>query len=173
MFALRLVTYLSVCNGIVALLLAGLIGPFGATLLVLAILGAWWLERARERGIVRPALAGGPVVAAAIAITLDLFYLCATALDGMVRLLLFLIFARLVMRRALRDLRDAGFLSFFLLVATSAVTFSVGFLFVFVVCLVLGTWMLMLHHIVAETERAGSLPGPAASGRLGLGGPLI
>src|SRR5438445_7078388 len=155
MFALRLVTYLSVCNGIVALLLAGLIGPFGATLLVLAILGAWWLERARERGIVRPALAWGLVGAAAIAITLDLFYLAATALDGMVHLLLFLIFARLVMRRALRDLRDAGFLSFFLLVATSAVTFSVGFLFVFVVCLVLGTWMLMLHHIVAETEPAG------------------
>jgi len=173
MLALRVVTYLLVCDGIAALFLAELIGPFGATLVVLAMLGAWWLEGARERGIVRPALTWGLVGASAIAIALDLFYLVATALDGMVHLLLFLILARLLVRRALRDLRDAGFLSFFLLVATSSVTFSVVFLFAFVAFLLLGTWMLMLHHIVAETERAGSPPGPAGSGRLGLGGPLM
>ena len=36
------------------------------------------------------------------------------------------------MRRVLHDLRDAGFLSFFLLVAAASVTFSMSFLFVFV-----------------------------------------
>jgi transglutaminase-like putative cysteine protease len=86
----------------------------------------------------------------------------------MVHLLLSLILGRLFLRRSLRDLRDAGFLSFFLLVATSSVTFSVGFLFVFVGFLLLATWMLMLHHIVAETERAGGPVGPASASRVGF-----
>ncbi len=173
MLALRLVTYLLVCDGIVALFLAELIGPLGATLVVLAMLTSWWLEGARERGAVRPALAWGLVGAAAVAIAMDLFYLASTVLDGMVHLLLFLILARLFMRRALRDLRDAGFLSFFLLVATSSVTFSVSFLFTFVTFVLLGTWMLMLHHVVAETELAGSPAAPTSSGHLGFGGPLM
>jgi transglutaminase-like putative cysteine protease len=173
MLALRVVTYLLVCDGIVALLLAGLIGAVGVALVVLAVLGSWWLEGAWERGLLRRSLVWGLVAAAAIAVTLDLFYLAQSVLDGMVHLLLFLIVARLFIRRARSDLRDAGFLSFFLLVATSAVTFSVGFLFVFVSFLGLGTCMLLLQHVVTETERAGSSVAAASSGRLGLDGPLI
>ncbi|HEV8436635.1 MAG TPA: DUF3488 and transglutaminase-like domain-containing protein [Methylomirabilota bacterium] len=169
--ALRLITYLLVCDGIVALFMGGLIGPLGAALVVLAMLGSWWLERARARGSFHPAFGRGLVIAAAVALALDLFYLTTTALDGMVHLMLFLILARLFMRRALRDVRDAGFLSFFLLVATCAVTFSAGFLFVFVAFLLLGTWMLMLQHVVTETERAGTATAPAPAG--GLGGPLV
>jgi hypothetical protein len=161
--ALRLVTYLLVCNGVASLLLAGLIGPLGAALVVLVMLGSWWLERARERGVVREWMAWALVGTSAIAIAMDLFYLASTALDGMVHLLLFLILARLFMRRSLRDLRDAGFLSFFLLVAASSVTFSMGFVVVFTTFLLLATWMLMLHHVVAETERAGSVAGGAVS----------
>src|SRR5919201_4520299 len=118
MLALRVVTYLLVCDGIVALLLAGLIGAVGVALVVLAVLGSWWLEGAWERGLLRRSLVWGLVAAAVIAVTLDLFYLAQSVLDGMVHLLLFLIVARLFIRRARSDLRDAGFLSFFLLVAT-------------------------------------------------------
>src|SRR5439155_15074340 len=167
MLALRLAAYLLVCDGVASLFLAGLIGPLGAGLVVLAVLGSWWIEGARERGAVRAWVAWGLVATAAVAIAMDLAYLAPTALDGMVHLLLFLILGRLFLRRSPRDLRDAGFLSFFLLVATSSVTFSVGFLFVFVGFLLLATWMLMLHHIVAETERASGPPGrppPGVSG---------
>src|SRR6266542_6938058 len=87
MLALRLVTYLLVCDGIAALLLAGLIGPLGAALVVLAMLASWWLERARQRGVVRPAVAWGLVGTAAVAIAMDLAYLASTALDGMVHAL--------------------------------------------------------------------------------------
>jgi protein-glutamine gamma-glutamyltransferase len=170
--ALRLVTYLLVCDGVVGLLLAGLIGAAGAGLVVLAMLASWWLERARERGVVRAWMAWGLVGAAAVAIAMDLVYLAATALDGMVHLLLFLILGRLFLRRSLRDLRDAGFLSFFLLVATSSATFSVGFLFVFMTFLLLATWMLMLHHVVAETERAGDPEGRASAARVAFRGRL-
>jgi transglutaminase-like putative cysteine protease len=170
--ALRLVTYLLVCNGVASLLLAGLIGPLGTALVVLAMLGSWWLDRARERGVVREWMAWALVGTAAVAIALDLVYLASTALDGMVHLLLFLILARLFMRRSLRDLRDAGFLSFFLLVAASSVTFSMGFVLVFTTFLLLATWMLMLHHIAAETERAGGAAGAAPVSRVDFRGRL-
>src|SRR5262249_23240534 len=102
----------------------------------------------------------------------DLVYLASTALDGMVHVLLFLIVARLFMRRGLRDLRDAGFLSFFLLVATSSVTFGMGFVLVFIGFMLLGTWMLMLHHIVAEAERLHGAEVGHAPTRVAVGNPL-
>jgi transglutaminase-like putative cysteine protease len=156
LLALRLVTYLLVGTGVAALYGAGLIGPLGAALVVLAILVSWGHEQARERGAVRPALGWCLVAAAAVAVTVDLFYLAYSLLDGMVHLLLFLILLRLFVRRGLKDLRDAGLLSFFMLVAAASITFSVGFLFVFVVFLVFGTWMLILNHVVSELEQAGS-----------------
>src|SRR5262249_11585028 len=132
----------------------------------------WWLEGARERGVVRPWAAWGLVGASAVAIAMDLLYLASTALHGMVHLLLFLILGRLFLRRSLRDLRSAGFLSFFLLVATSSATFSVGFLFVFMTFLLLATWMLMLHHVVAETERASGPPKRASDAHIDFRGRL-
>ena len=165
-------TYLLVCDGVAGLLLADLIGASGAALVVLVMLASWWLEGARERGAVRPWVAWGLVSASAVAIAMDLLYLASTALHGMVHLLAFLILGRLFLRRSLRDLRSAGFLSFFLLVATSSATFSVTFLFVFMAFLLLATWMLMLHHIVAETERAARPESQAAAVRVDFRGRL-
>lgn len=155
LLALRLVTYLMVGTGVAALYGAGLIGPLGAALVALAILVGWGHEQARERGAVRPVLGWSLVATAAVATTVDLFYLAYSLLDGMVHLLLFLILLRLFVRRGLRDLRDAGLLSFFMLVAAAAISFNVSFLFVFVIFLMLGTSMLMLNHVVTELEQAG------------------
>ena len=171
LLALRLVTYLTVADGIAALLLAGLIAPLGAGLVGAAVLASWWLERARERGPSRGRCPGSLVGLAAVALTVDLLYLAATVLDGMVHVLLFVILARLIMCRSLRDLRDAGFLSFFLLVATASVTFSMGFLAVFVAYLALATWMMMLNHIVTESDQAGRRDLMVT--RLGLRGQMI
>jgi hypothetical protein len=173
LLALRLVTYLLVATGVAALYGAGLIGPVGAGLVALAILVGWGHEQARARGAVRPALGYCLVGAAAVAITVDLFYLAYSLLDGMVHLLLFLILLRLFVRRGLRDLRDAGLLSFFLLVAAASISFSLSFLAVFVVFLVLGTWMLILNHVVSELEQAGREGGASsATRRVFFRGPL-
>ena len=171
LLAVRLVTYLVVADGVAALLLAGLIRPLGAGLVAAGILASWWLEAAREGGAVRSALSWGLVATAGLALTLDLIYLAPSILDGMVHVLLFVILARLFLCRQGSDLRDAGLLSFFLLVATSSVTFSMAFFAVFVAFLVLGTWMLMLHHIVAEAEKAGRQD--LVGVRLGLRGQMI
>ena len=173
LLALRLVTYLMVCTGVAALYLASLIGPVGAALVVLAILVSWGHEQARERGAVRPALGWSLAATAAVAIAIDLFYLAYSLLDGMVHLLLFLILLRLFARRGLRDLRDAGLLSFFMLVAAASTTFSLSFLFVFITFLLLGTWMLILNHVVTELDLAGR-PGDVTttSRRVFFRGPL-
>src|SRR3990172_5304850 len=113
------------------------------------------------------------VVAAAVAIALDLLYLAQSILDGMVHLLLFLILMRLFRRRSLKDLREAGFLSFFMLVAASAVTFNVSFLFVFIAFLLLGTWMLILHHVVSESERPKTGVTDLTAGGVGPRSPLF
>src|SRR5216117_1730861 len=91
-------------------------------------------------------------------------------LDGLARLLLFLLLYRLAMRNAVRDLRDVAFLAFFMLVAAAPFTFGVGYLFVFLVFLVVGTWMLMLYHLAVESERA---PGRREASAAGLGRELL
>src|SRR5215475_1344142 len=171
--ALRLVTYLLVGVGVVALLLAGLLDPLGGVILALALIGSWAIDQVRDRMPVRPAFGWALVTTAAFAIGIDLLYLAQNLLDGMVHLLLFFILLRLFRRRSLKDLRDAGFLSFFMLVAASAVTFNVSFLFVFIAFLVLGTWMLILHHLVGERERARTGAAELASGGLGPRSPLF
>jgi transglutaminase-like putative cysteine protease len=170
---LRLVTYLLVATGLTALAVAGLIGAAGTALVGSALLASWWLEGGRERGAVRPLLLWSLVAVAAAAVALDLLYLARSLLDGMVHLLLFLILARLVLRRGAQDLREAGSLSFFLLIAASSVTFSVGFFFVFAVFALLGTWMLLLQHVVAESEAAGAPTSAAGQEGLALRGPLV
>jgi protein-glutamine gamma-glutamyltransferase len=171
--ALRLITYLLVCAGVGALALAGLLGPLGTAIVALALLGNWCIDQVRERMPVRPALGWALIVTAAMAIVLDLFYLAQSILDGMVHLLLFLILLRLFRRHSLKDLRDAGFLSFFMLVAASAVTFNVSFLFVFIAFLTLGTWMLILHHLVSEASLAAVASLEAAAGGIGPRSPLF
>ena len=173
LLALRLVTYLLVGVGVVALLLAGLLDPLGGVILTLALVGSWAIDQVRDRVPVRALFGWALVTTAAFAIGIDLLYLAQNLLDGMVHLLLFLILLRLFRRRSLKDLRDAGFLSFFMLVAASAVTFNVSFLFVFIAFLVLGTWMLILHHLVGETERARTGAAELASGGLGPRSPLF
>jgi hypothetical protein len=173
LLALRLVTYLLVGVGVVALLLAGLLDALGAVVLALALVGSWAIDHVRDRMPVRAIFGWALVTTAAFAIGIDLLYLAQNVLDGMVHLLLFLILLRLFRRRSLKDLRDAGFLSFFMLVAASAVTFNVSFLFVFVAFLVLGTWMLILHHLVAEAERAKTSATELTAGGIGPRSPLF
>ena len=173
LLALRLITYLLVCAGVGALALAGFVGPIGGTILGLALAGSWLIDQVRDRMPVRPLFGWALVVAAAVAIALDLLYLAQTLLDGIVHVLLFLILLRLFRRRSLKDLRDAGFLSFFMLVAASAVMFNVGFLLVFTTFLLLGTWMLMLHHVVSESERAKTGVTDLMVGGIGPGSALF
>ncbi|MBI4246996.1 MAG: DUF3488 domain-containing protein, partial [Candidatus Rokubacteria bacterium] len=171
-FALRLATYLLVYDGLVALYLGGLIGPVGVGLVAVAVTASWWRDRLlAPLPRLREGSAGLIVVVAALS-ALDLLYFAGSTLIAMVRFLLFLVVYSLFMRRAVAHSRDVGLLAFVMLAAAAPATSSVGFLFAFLVFLVVGTWMLMLHHVVSESERsAGVVAGGA--GRIGVSRDLL
>lgn len=153
--ALRISAYLLVADGVAALFLAGLVGLVGLGLVAAALGLTWWRTGS---GRVMSRLDRVLVLAAAAAATAHLVSAAETALDAFVYLLLLLVLLRLFTARSLGDVRDAGLLSFFMLVASASVTFGVSLLFAFVAFLVLGTWTLMLHHVVSESERAAQDP---------------
>lgn len=167
--ALRLAAYLVVADGVAALYLAGLTGPLGLALVAGALGLAWWRAGA---GWAMARLDRALVLAVAAAATTHLVYTAASALDGFVSLLVLLVLLRLFTARSLDDVRDAGLLSFFMLVAAAAVAFGVSLLFAFVGYLALATWMLMLHHVVSESERADQDPATPGLFRLSVAGSL-
>ncbi len=160
--ALRLTTQTLVVVGLVALWAADLIGAAAAILVTgVMLLGGWLRER------VRPALAVDQVLAVAVAVfaVFDVLYLADRVFDGLVRLLILLVLLRLLTARRPREVRDAGLLTFFMLVASAAVSLGVAFSFVLVAFLVAGTGLLVLAHELTEAERAGSTSGGLAVGR--------
>ena len=153
MLAVRLATYLLVLDGIVALVLAGLLGPVGMAVVVAALALSWGQAAIRARIRTR-GLGAALVGVAAAASVVDLLYLAETVLDGLVHLLLFLVLARLFTADARRDARVVAFLAFFMLVAASSAAFDVGFLGVFIAFLLISTWLLLLQHVLVESAPA-------------------
>jgi transglutaminase-like putative cysteine protease len=174
--ALRVSAYLLVADGVAALFLSGLIGATGLALVTAGLGLAWWHAGSPRRSLTE-GFAVLPirldrvlVLAVAATATAHLVYVAESALDGFVSLLLLLVLLRLFTARALGDVRDAGLLAFFMLVASASVTFGVSLLFAFVGFLALGTWMLMLHHVVSESEQADQDPATPGLFRLSVAG---
>lgn len=160
--ALAVAVYLLVFDGLAALVLGGLLTGAWAPLVVLAVAGSWWQDRLRA-ALGRARALGAVVVGTALAaLAADLLWLAPTMLDGFTHLLVFLLLWRLYTRRTLRDARDIAFIAFFMLVAVSPITFSVAFFFLLVGFLVVGIWLLVLRHLLAEAASAqvSVPPGP-------------
>ena len=170
--AVRLAAYLLVADGLIGLVLAGVLGPVGLAVVGTALVLSWWQAGIRARIHTR-ALGAVLVGVAAVASAVDLVYISETILDGLVHMLLFLVLARLFTADSVRDARTVAFLAFFMLVAASSAAFGVGFLFVFIAFLLLSTWLLLLQHMLVESEPAPdrTVAGPSqwASARMLLG----
>jgi transglutaminase-like putative cysteine protease len=150
--ALRLVAYLVVGLGATALWVADLLGLWGPGVVALALVGGGWL-RARAGG--GPGLDRMLALAIAGFAVLDTVYLAERVFDALVRLLVLLVVLRLLTARRPHQYRDAGLLAFFMLVASAAVAFGVGFLFVFVAFFMATTVLLVLAQELGEAERGG------------------
>jgi transglutaminase-like putative cysteine protease len=160
--ALTAAIYLLVADGVAALYLGDLLGLPGFLLLLTLVAGSWWQEPLRRLvepipwlGVVLVGLAGGALV-------VEIVTAATGMLDVFTHLLVFLLLVKLYTLRSLRDARDVTFLAFFMLVAASPVTTSVVFLGLFVTFLVVGTWLLMLRHLLYEAD---IMAGP--TGRIG------
>lgn len=175
---LALALCLLIADGLLALHLGEFLSLPVAGLLLAAVLASlasgWWQRRLR----VTHALDQLLVIGAAAASTLDLVYLAPTLLDGLVRLLLFLVLYKLFTLRSARDARVVAFLGFFMVVIAAASAFGVGFLFAFVGFVSLGVWVLILAHATAAAEAdprrvvvgaGGGLRSPTAFLGLALG----
>jgi hypothetical protein len=162
--------YLLALDGVWALHLGEFLGPVGLGVVLALFAGCPWASSwARGR---RAGLLLSRVVAplAAVLSVADVLVLSETALDGLVRLLLFLTLYKLLTLRSVRDTRTVAFLTFFMLVAAASSAFGVGFLFVFVAFVVLATWVLMLQETlgVSDTHRLVIVPSAAEHGRWSL-----
>ncbi len=94
----------------------------------------------------------------------DFVWIADSFLDTFARLVCALLLVRLATWRVTRELRAAGFLSFSMLAAASAVAFGVAFLPLFITYLATAIVMLVLFHLVTEAEAAGVVARPLGVG---------
>ena len=151
--AFQICTYLLIVDGLAALALAGLLEPAWWPFIILVVMASWLHEAVRARVSAVVQHRHLITILAVGFFALDLLYLAESLLDGFVHLLLFALLYKLYTRRTLRDSRDLLLLSFFMLVAASALTVSVGFLLILIVFLLLGTWTFVLYHVMWEAEK--------------------
>jgi hypothetical protein len=114
--------YALVVDAISALYLGDVLGPSGVGLVTTAVAGSLWQVRLRAPLAQIRGGATVPGIIAGLASIVDLLYFAPTVLDGLIHLLLFLLLYRLYTRETLRDVRDIGFICFFMLVAAAPVT---------------------------------------------------
>jgi transglutaminase-like putative cysteine protease len=168
----KLTLYLLVLDAFGALYLTGILDWPTHVVVLLALGGSWWADDIRA-GIPNyrhlwDILTGVFLGYAA----LDFLFLAESFMAGVIHLLLFLEIYKLYNARTHRDLLDIFILTFLQLVGASTLTVSFGFLLIFSLYMILGTWGLMLFHLKRETdialpERSRDLL--AGSGLLSLG----
>lgn len=151
--AFKTSTYLLVLDGLAAVIMGGFVSPTVGALAFLVVAGSWWSERLQSVIARIPTLWRLLVLGGAVFIALDLVYLAESLLDGFVHLLLLLVCYKLCHRRSPQDTRDLLVLAFFMLVAASALTVSMGFLVILIVFLVVGTLTFVLYHLTSEIAR--------------------
>jgi len=150
--ALTAAIYLLVADGVAALFLGGLLDLPGLGVVAALVAGSWWQESLRQRLAPFPWLGAVLMGLAGAALVVEIVTGAGGMLDVFTHLLIFLLLVKLYTLRTLRDARDVTFLSFFMLVAASPVTTSLVFLGLFVTFLVVGTWLLMLRHLMNEAD---------------------
>ena len=150
----KLTLYLLVLDAGGALYLTGILDWLAFSAILLIILGSWWADEIRVRipnyrrlwDIITAVILGYGI--------LDLLFLAESFIAAVIHLLLFLLVYRLYNARTHRDLLDIFILTFLQLVAACTLTISFGFLLVFCLYMILGTWGLVLFHLKHETDLA-------------------
>ena len=163
--AFRLSVYVVVALGGLALGAGDLLTPVMLALFLAGLIGTWWL---RDGLGSRAWLSQRGDIVATLSLTglavADLLWFADSFLDTFARLVCALLLVRLATWRVTRELRAAGFLSFSMLAAASAVAFGVAFLPLFLTYLATAIVMLVLFHLVTEAEAAGVAPRPLGVG---------
>jgi transglutaminase-like putative cysteine protease len=163
--AFRLSIYVVVALGALALGAGDLLGAVTLVVFLAALAATWWVHNALgPRAWLTSTGDKVAAVSLALVAAADLIWLAESFLDTFARLVCLLLLVRLTTWRVTRELRAAGFLSFSMLAAASAVAFGVAFLPLFVTYLATAIVMLVLFHLVTEAEAAGIARRPLSLG---------
>jgi transglutaminase-like putative cysteine protease len=150
----KLTLYLLVLDAFGALYLTSILDWPSLLVVLVAIGGSWWADDIRARfpnyrrlwDVLTGIFLGYAV--------LDFLFLAESFMAGVIHLLLFLEIYKLYNTRSHRDLLDIFILTFLQLVGASTLTVSFGFLLVFSLYMILGTWAVILFHLKRETDIA-------------------
>lgn len=157
-FLFFLSSYFFVFLGLVGLFLTEEISsPYlflAALCLVLGALG----ETRSEKGVL-PGIVANIAMLAVLALTLfSIFVLQALPLQELVHFLLALQAVKLLVPKKGRDWLQLYLLSFFSLLAASALSVEISFAVIFLCYLFAAPWVLVLFHLKTATESAGKIP---------------
>ena len=150
----KLTLYLLVMDAYAALYLTQILGWPEFVGVLLINLGSWWADQIRARAPHYRRLWDGLTLAFLGFAALDLLVLAESFMVGVIHLLLFLLAFKLYNTRTHRDVLDIFILTFMELVAASTLTVSFGFLLVFCLYMILGTWGFILFHLKREADLA-------------------
>jgi transglutaminase-like putative cysteine protease len=150
----KLTLYLLVLDAFGALYLTGILGRLALVGILIPILGSWWADKIRVHIPNYRRLWDILTAVFLVYGILDLLFLAESLIAAVIHLLLFLQIYKLYNARSHRDLLDIFILTFLQLIAACTLTISLGFLLVFCLYMILGTWGLILYHLKHETERA-------------------
>ena len=150
----KLTIYLLVLDAFGALYLTSILDWPSQLGVLVAIGGSWWADAIRARfpnyrrlwDVLTGIFLGYAV--------LDFLFLAESFMAGVIHLLLFLEIYKLYNTRSHRDLLDIFILTFLQLVGASTLTVSFGFLLIFSLYMILGTWGVILFHLKRETDVA-------------------
>ena len=163
--AFRLSVYVVIGLGGLALGAGDLLGPAALAMFLVALAATWWLhDTLGPRAWLSSRGDKITSISLALMAAADLAWLAESFLDTFARLVCVLLLVRLATWRVTRELRAAGFLSFSMLAAASAVAFGLAFLPLFVTYLAAAIVMLVLFHLITEAEAAGVPMRPVSTG---------
>ncbi|HSB71178.1 MAG TPA: DUF3488 and transglutaminase-like domain-containing protein [Candidatus Methylomirabilis sp.] len=148
----KITLYLLVLDAFGALYLTRILGGLEFAVILLVSLGSWWADRVRANVPHYRQIWDVLTDLFLIFAVLDLLLLAESFMVGVMHLLLFLLAYKLYNARTHRDVLDIFVLTFMQLVAASTLTVSFGFLLVFCLYMILGTWGVMLFHLKREAE---------------------
>lgn len=134
-------------SAFLSLVLTGEIEPPYTVIIILGMAGGLVQER-----LDLSALSRGMVMASIPFLIADFFLISRDILLAFTHLLIILTSARLLSMRTNSEYNQLYFLTFFDLLASSALTINISFALTFTLYLVSATWVLLLFHIKREAE---------------------
>ena len=152
LFYFRLSSYLLVASGFWALLITDEYGPISSLLFAALLWGGWLVDAGKLKLTLPRLVLNLATILFLIFCVIDVLYLRRIMAIGLVNFLVFLQATKLLLPKKDRDYVIIYILSFFELLISSIMTFSVLFAFSCLSFVITGSWALITLHLKQEIQ---------------------